>query len=116
MTQVRAMAADRVSQREILRGREPTGGRCGRLAVADEQPRYERATTGSMLDPLEAVFARLLVGVLAGVFRLWAVYVLDRGGGSRRHRPPQGRGRGRSCASISARCACSCSIGTRSSL
>ena len=58
--QVRAMAADGVSQREIA-------GRLGinrrtirRLAEADEPPRYERAPTGSMLDPLEPVIGRLL--------------------------------------------------------
>jgi transposase len=58
--QVRAMAADGVSQREIA-------GRLGinrrtvkRMLISDGPPRYERAATGSMLDPLEPVLRRLL--------------------------------------------------------
>jgi transposase len=58
--QVRAMAADGVSQREIA-------GRLGinrrtvrRMLEASEPPRYERGSQGSMLDPLEPVLRRLL--------------------------------------------------------
>lgn len=58
--QVRAMAADGLSQTEIA-------GRLGinrrtvrRLVEADAPPRYSRAPAGSMLDPLEAVMRRLL--------------------------------------------------------
>jgi transposase len=59
--QVRAMAADGVSQREIAARLGINRRTVRRLAAADEQPRYERAMTGSMLDPLEVVIARLLV-------------------------------------------------------
>jgi transposase len=59
--QVRAMAADGVSQREIAARLGINRRTVRRLAAADEQPRYERATSGSTLDPLEAVIARLLV-------------------------------------------------------
>lgn len=59
--QVRAMAADGVSQREIAARLGINRRTVRRLAAADEQPRYERAATGSMLDPLEAVIAQLLV-------------------------------------------------------
>lgn len=58
--QVRAMAADGLSQREIA-------GRLGinrrtvkRLLETDEPPRYERAPKGSMLDSLEPVMRRVL--------------------------------------------------------
>jgi transposase len=58
--EVRALAADGVSQREIA-------GRLGinrrtvkRLVVADAPPRYERAAAGSMLDPLVPVIRRLI--------------------------------------------------------
>ena len=58
--QVRALAADGVSQRGIA-------GRLGmnrrtvkRLVEAPEPPRYRRQPTGSMLDPLDAVLHRLV--------------------------------------------------------
>ena len=58
--QVRALAADGISQREIA-------GRLGmnrrtvvRLLASDEPPRYRRAPVGSRLDPLEPVLRRLL--------------------------------------------------------
>lgn len=58
--QVRAMAADGLSQREIA-------GRLGinrrtvkRLLETNEPPRYERAPKGSILDPLEPVMRRVL--------------------------------------------------------
>ena len=58
--QVRALVLDGVSQREI-------GARLGinrrtvrRLAEAAKPPQYERAPSGSMLDPLEPVIRRLL--------------------------------------------------------
>ena len=55
------MAADGVSQREIAVRLGINRRTVRRLAAAGEQPRYERATTGSMLDPLEGVIGRLLV-------------------------------------------------------
>jgi transposase len=58
--QVRAMAADGVGQREIARRLGINRRTVGRLAEASEPPRYERAPTGSMLDPLEPVMRRLL--------------------------------------------------------
>jgi transposase len=58
--QVRALAADGVSQREIA-GRLGINRRTvARLLEADEPPRYSRAPSGSMLDPLEGVLGRLL--------------------------------------------------------
>ncbi len=58
--QVRAMAADEVSQREIAARLGINRRTVKRLIEADEPPRYERAPAGSMLDPLEAVLRRLL--------------------------------------------------------
>jgi len=58
--QVRALAADGVSQREIAARLGINRRTVARLAAAAEPPRYERAGTGSMLDPLEAVIGRLL--------------------------------------------------------
>jgi len=55
--QVRAMAADGLSQREITRRLGLNRRTVARLMEAEEQPRYERASSGSMLDPLEGVFA-----------------------------------------------------------
>ncbi len=58
--QVRALAVDEVSQREIA-GRLGINRRTvARLARADEPPRYRRAAIGSQLDPLEPVLRRLL--------------------------------------------------------
>jgi transposase len=59
--QVRALAADGVSRREIASRLGINRRTVARLAVADEPPRYRRASTGSQLDPLEPV----LRGVLA---------------------------------------------------
>ena len=58
--QVRALAADGVSQREIARRLGINRRTVGRLTEADEPPRYGRAPSGSMLDPLEPVMRRLL--------------------------------------------------------
>jgi transposase len=58
--QVRAMAVDGVSQREIARRLGINRRTVRRLVEAGEPPRYERALTGSMLDPLEPVLRRLL--------------------------------------------------------
>ncbi len=60
--QVRAMAADGVAQREIARRLGINRRTVKRLAEASEPPRYERAPTGSMLDPLEPVIRGLLEG------------------------------------------------------
>ena len=58
--QVRAMAADGVSQREIARRLGINRRTVRRLVEASEPPRYERAPAGSMLDPLEPVIRRVL--------------------------------------------------------
>ena len=58
--QVRAMAADGVSQREIAARLGINRRTVGRLVAAAEPPRYERAPAGSMLDPLEPVVRRLI--------------------------------------------------------
>ncbi len=58
--QVRTMAADGVSQREIAARLGINRRTVGRLARAEEPPRYERGSVGSMLDPLEPVIARLI--------------------------------------------------------
>jgi transposase len=58
--QVRALAADGVSQREIAARLGINRRTVARLAAADEPPSYQRAPRGSMLDPLEPVLARLL--------------------------------------------------------
>ena len=58
--QVRAMAADGVSQREIAARLGINRRTVGRLVAAVEPPRYERAAAGSMLDPLEPVVRRLI--------------------------------------------------------
>jgi hypothetical protein len=61
--QVRALAADGVSKRQIA-GRLGINRRTvDRLIAAPEPPRYARAPAGSMLDPLEPVLWRLLGGV-----------------------------------------------------
>ena len=58
--QVRALAADGVSQREIAARLAINRRTVARLVAADGPPRYERAPAGSMLDPLEPVLRRLL--------------------------------------------------------
>src|SRR5437867_1342659 len=58
--QVRALAADAISQREIA-GRLGINRRTvARLLASGEPPRYRRAPAGSQLDPLEPVLRRLL--------------------------------------------------------
>jgi len=58
--QVRALAADGVSQREIA-GRLGINRRTvARLVAAEEPPRYRRSPRGSMLDRLEPVLRQLL--------------------------------------------------------
>jgi transposase len=58
--QVRALAADGVSQREIAARLGINRRTVARLASATEPPRYSRAPAGSMLDPLEPVIRRVL--------------------------------------------------------
>ncbi|HEX6022039.1 MAG TPA: helix-turn-helix domain-containing protein [Solirubrobacter sp.] len=58
--QVRALAADGVSQREIAARLGINRRTVARLAAADEPPRYSRAPSGSMLDPVEPVIRRVL--------------------------------------------------------
>jgi transposase len=58
--QVRAMAADGLSQREITRRLGINRRTVAKLMEAERQPRYERAPSGSMLDPLEGVLRELL--------------------------------------------------------
>jgi transposase len=58
--QVRAMAADGVSQREIAARLGINRRTVKRLVEAGEPPRYERKPAGSMLDPLESVIRRLM--------------------------------------------------------
>jgi transposase len=58
--QVRALAADGVSQREIAARLGINRRTVARLAAADEPPSYQRAPRGSMLDPFEPVLRRLL--------------------------------------------------------
>jgi transposase len=58
--QVRALAADGLSQREIAARLGINRRTVARLAVAAEPPRYRRAPHGSQLDPLGPVLRRLL--------------------------------------------------------
>jgi transposase len=58
--QVRALAADGISQREIAERLGINRRTVARLARSDEPPRYRRTPTGSQLDPLEPVLRRLL--------------------------------------------------------
>ena len=58
--QVRALAADGVSQREIAARLGINRRTVRRLLEADEPPCYRRISKGSMLDPLEPVLRRLL--------------------------------------------------------
>src|SRR4051794_29457509 len=54
------MAADGLSQREITRRLGINRRTVAKLMEAEEQPRYERPLSGSMLDPLEGVLRVLL--------------------------------------------------------
>jgi len=58
--QVRVLDADGVSQREIARRLGINRRTVARMLEADGPPRYSRAPTGSMLDPLEGVLRRLI--------------------------------------------------------
>jgi transposase len=58
--QVRALASDGVSEREIARRLGMNRRTVARLAQSVEPPRYRRARTGSQLDPLDPVLRRLL--------------------------------------------------------
>jgi transposase len=58
--QVRALAADGVSEREIARRLGINRRTVARLALSQEPPRYRRAPAGSKLDPFEPVLRRLL--------------------------------------------------------
>jgi transposase len=58
--QVRALAADGVSQREIAARLGINRRTVKRLVEADEPPRYRRAPAGSMLDPFEPVIRELM--------------------------------------------------------
>jgi transposase len=58
--QVRALAADGVSKRQIAARLGINRRTVDRLVEAPEPPRYSRAPKGSMLDPLEPVLRQLL--------------------------------------------------------
>ena len=58
--QVRALAADGISQREIACRLGINRRTVARLLATDEPPRYRRAPTGSQLDPFDPVLRRLL--------------------------------------------------------
>ncbi len=58
--QVRALAADGVSKRQIAARLGINRRTVDRLVAAPEPPRYRRAPRGSMLDPFEPVLRRLL--------------------------------------------------------
>ena len=58
--EVKAMAADGVSQREIARRLGINRRTVKRMVDAIEPPRYSRAPSGSMLDPLEPVLRQLV--------------------------------------------------------
>lgn len=58
--QVRTLAADGHSQREIAHRLGINRRTVKRLVDAEEPPRYRREATGSMLDPLEPVIRRSL--------------------------------------------------------
>jgi DNA invertase Pin-like site-specific DNA recombinase len=58
--QVRALSADGVSQREIAARLGINRRTVKRLIEADAPPTYERAATGSMLDPLVPVIRALM--------------------------------------------------------
>ena len=58
--EVKALAADGISQREIARRLGINRRTVKRMVVAIEPPSYSRAPTGSMLDPLEPVLRQLI--------------------------------------------------------
>lgn len=58
--QVRTLTADGMAQREIAARLGINRRTVARLAAADEPPRYVRAPSGSMLDPLVPVLRKLL--------------------------------------------------------
>jgi hypothetical protein len=58
--QVRALAADGVSQREIAARLGMNRRTVKRLSEAAQPPCYRREATGSMLDPVDAVLRRLV--------------------------------------------------------
>ena len=58
--QVRALAADGISQREIACRLGINRRTVARLLASEEPPRYRRAPVGSQLDPLEPALRRLL--------------------------------------------------------
>jgi transposase len=58
--QVRALAADGISQREIASRLGINRRTVARLLASEEPPRYRRPPTGSQLDRLEPVLRRLL--------------------------------------------------------
>ena len=58
--QVRALAADGISQREIACRLGINRRTVARLLASDDPPRYRRAPVGSQLDSLEPVMRRLL--------------------------------------------------------
>src|SRR3954471_14605194 len=57
---VKALAADGVSQTQIAERLGINRRTVKRLVEADEPPRYQRAPSGSMLDPLEPVIREVL--------------------------------------------------------
>jgi hypothetical protein len=57
-TQMRALAADGISQREIACRLGINRRTAARLLARDEPPRYRRAPVGSQLDPLEPALRR----------------------------------------------------------
>ncbi len=59
--QVRTLAADGLSQREIAARLGMNRRTVKRLAEAAQPPRYQREATGSMLDPLMPVIRKLVV-------------------------------------------------------
>jgi len=61
--QVRALAADGVSQTQIAARLGVNRRTVRRLLEADEPPRYRRVRAGSMLDPLEPVIRQVLEDV-----------------------------------------------------
>lgn len=58
--QVKTLAADGLSQREIARRLGINRRTVARMLASEGPPRYRRAATGSQLDPFEPVLARLL--------------------------------------------------------
>jgi transcriptional regulator with XRE-family HTH domain len=58
--EVRTLAAEGLSQREIARRLGINRRTVVRLAGSDEPPRYRRAALGSQLDLLEPVLRRLV--------------------------------------------------------